>query len=248
VTTPLAPGAPEAGPNPTGTEPAPGAPEQAPQQEAAPKPPQNKPLGKPNQQAPGAPEGKTDEPAKDDPKDVDSLPSWAQKLIKDARADAGKARTSAKQQAAEEARTQLMAEISKTLGLDSDGEPTVDDLRAQLEELQTEKAQLEAAQTESSYRDLVRTTATALNADADALLDSAGFRDAVQDELDDEFTDADLAKAVKKVAAEYAKKPRFAKTAAAPRSGGEITGGPPAPAQQRPRSLTEALNREYGVG
>jgi hypothetical protein len=96
VTTPLAPGAPEAGPNPTGTEPAPGAPEQAPQQETAPKPPQNKPLGKPNQQAPGAPEGKDTEPAKDDPQDVASLPDWAQKALKKARADAGNARTTAK--------------------------------------------------------------------------------------------------------------------------------------------------------
>lgn len=247
MTTPMAPGAPEAGQT-SEAAPAPGAQDTAPQQEAAPQP-QHKPLGKPNQQTPGAPAGKADtDTAKDDPKDVDSLPSWAQKLIKDARADAGKARTSAKQQAADEARAALMAEFAKTLGLDSDGEPSVDNLRAQLEELQSEKAELEAAQTESSYRDAVRTAASAANADADALLDSAGFRDAVQAELDDEFTDEDLTKAVAKVTKEFAKKARFAKSTAPPRSGGEITGGPPAAGKQRPRSLTEALNRTYGAG
>lgn len=241
--------APEAGQNPTGTDPAPGAPETEPtQQETAPKPQQNRPLGKPNQQAPGAPDGKADtEAAKnDDPKDVSALPEWAQKLIKDARADAGKARTSAKQQAAEEARSQLMAEISKTLGLDTDGEPTVDDLRSQLEELQSEKAALEAAQTETSYREAVRTAASTLNADTEALLDSGSFRDAVAEELDEDFTDEQLTAAVAKVAKEYAKKPRFAKQAAPARSGGEITGGPPAPTKQRPRSLTEAISRDYG--
>jgi hypothetical protein len=247
VTTPMAPGAPEAGQT-SEAQPAPGAQDPAPQQEAAPKPQQNKPLGKPNQQAPGAPDGKDAEPAKEDPKDVDSLPSWAQKLIKDARADAGKARISAKQQAAEEARAQLLADISKTLGLDTNGEPTIDDLRAQLEELQSEKAELQAAQTEHSYRDAVRTAASAANADAEALLDSAGFRDAVQEELDEEFTDENLIKAVAKVTKEFAKKPRFAKQVTPPRSGGEITGGPPAPTKQRPKSLTEALGRAYGGG
>lgn len=249
MTTPLAPGAPEAGQT-SGEPPAPGAQDPAPQQqEAAPKPPQNKPLGKPNQQAPGAPDGKTDtEQPKDDPQDVSALPDWAQKALKKARADAGNARTTAKQQAAEEARTQLMAEISKAVGLDPNAEPTVDDLKTQLEELRTENSELQASQTESTYRDIVRTAATTANADADALLDSAGFLAAVQDELDAEFTDDDLAKAVAKVAKEYAKKPRFAKTTAPARSGGEIPGGPPAPTKQRPKSLNEAIRRDYGGG
>jgi hypothetical protein len=247
MTTPQAPGAPEAGQS-SGEPTAPGAPE-APRQEAAPQPPQNKPLGKPNQQAPGAPASEADtEPAKDDPKDVSALPDWAQKLIKDARADAGKARTSAKQQAAEEARTQLMAEISKTLGLNTDGEPTVDTLTTQLEELRAEKAKLEAAQTEHAYRDIVRTAANAVNADAEALLDSGSFRDAVADELGDEFTDDEMTKAVAKVAKEFAAKPRFVKTAAPARSGGEITGGPPPATKQRPQSLNEALGRAYQRG
>lgn len=244
MTTPQAPGAPEGG-QLSGDQPAPGAQEQAPQ----PQEPQNRPLGKPNaQQAPGAPAKPEAEPAKDDPQDVASLPEWAQKALKKARADAGNARTTAKQQAADEARTQLMAEISKTLGLNTDGEPTVEDLAKQLEERQARIEELEASQTENAYRDLVRSTATEVNADADALLDSKGFRDAVQDELNDEFTDAELAAAVKKIAADYAKKPRFAKQQATPaRSGGEIA-GPPAPAKQRSRSLNAAVAGAYRRG
>lgn len=248
MTTPQAPGAPEGG-QPSGDQPTPGAPEQAPQQEAPPQPPQNTPLGKPNQQAPGASADKADtEQPKDDPKDVSALPDWAQKLIKDARADAGKARTSAKQQAAEEARTALLGEISKTLGLNTDGEPTVDDLTTQLEELRAEKAELEAAQTEHAYERVVRSAATDVNADPEALLDSGSFRDAVAAELGDEFTDDDMTKAVAKVAKEFAAKPRFAKTTAPARSGGEITGGPPPATKQRPQSLNEALGRAYQRG
>jgi hypothetical protein len=243
MTTPQAPGAPEGGQTVEPT--APGAQDPAPQQG-----PNNQPLGKPDkgQQAPGAPADKPDPEPADDPQDVKSLPDWAQKALKKARSDAGNARTTAKQQAAEEARTQLMAEISKTLGLNTDGEPTVEDLAKQLEERQTRIDELEAAQTEHAYEKVVRSAATTANADADALLDSTSFLADVQDELPDEFTDADMAKAVAKVAKEYAKRPRFAKTAAPARSGGEMPAGPPAPTKQRPKSLTEALNGQYGVG
>jgi hypothetical protein len=253
VTTPLAPGAPEAGPNP-GTETAPGAPETAPQQQNNPAPPQQ--LGKPNQQgqpkAPGAPDKQpSNEPAKtdgEDPQDVSSLPDWAQKLIKKTRAEAADTRTNAKKQAAEEAKQQLTTEIAKALGLNPDDEPTVDSLTAELQELRQANEQLSAQQTENFYRDVVRTQAGALNADAEVLLDSAGFRNAVQDELDDDFTDEQLATAVKKVAAEYAKQPRFQKSAAPARSGGEITGGPPPATKQRAKSLNEAVRRQYVGG
>ena len=242
MTTPQAPGAPEGGQTAEPT--APGAQEPAPQ----PQEPQSQPLGKPvqgEQKAPGAPDDKP-EPADDDPQDVKSLPEWAQKRLKELRSEAGKARTTAKQQAADEARTQLLAEISKTLGLKTDGEPTVEDLAKQLDERQARIDELEAAQTEHAYQNAVRAAATAVNADADALLDSAGFLKDVQDELPDEFTDEDMTKAITKVAKEYAKKPRFAKTAPAARSGGDITGAPPPATKQRPKSLAEAVRRGYG--
>jgi hypothetical protein len=252
VTTPLAPGAPEAGPNP-GTETAPGAPETAPQQNNPASPQQ---LGKPNQQgqpkAPGAPDKQpSNEPAKtdgEDPQDVSSLPDWAQKLIKKTRAEAADTRTNAKKQAAEEAKQQLTTEIAKALGLNPDDEPTVESLTAELQDLRQENEQLNAQQTENFYRDLVRTTAAGLNADAEVLLDSASFRDAVQSELDDDFNDEQLTAAVKKVTAEYAKQARFQKQTAPARSGGEITGGPPPATKQRPKSLNQALSRAYGGG
>lgn len=247
MTTPAAPGAPEGG-QPSGDQPAPGAQEQAPQETAA-RPQQNRPLGKPNQgqqQAPGVPADKPETGNADEPQDVSSLPEWAQKALKKARADAGNARTSAKQQAAQEATTELMAKISKAIGLDTDGEPTVDDLTTQLQERQARIDELEAAQTEHSYRDAVRTAAAQAGADAEALMDSSSFRDAVAAELGDDFTDEELAAAVSKVTREYAKKSRFARQAAPARSGGEITGGPPPPTKQRPRSLGEALGRAYG--
>src|SRR5437879_102895 len=252
MTTPAAPGAPEGG-QPGGDTAAPGAQEPAPQNDPQ---PNNQPLGKPNRgqpqqgkpQAPGAPPDKPGSDDPDDPQDVKSLPDWAQKALKKARADAGNARTAAKQQAADEARTALLAEISKTLGLDTDGEPTVDDLAKQLEERQERIEELEATQTEHAYRAAVRSAASAVNADADALLDSGSFRDAVAAELGDEFEDDDLTKAVAKVAREFAKKPRFALTAAPSRSGGEIPGGPPAATNKRPKSLNEALRGAYHGG
>jgi hypothetical protein len=240
VTTPLPVDPAEAGlpQEPT----APGAQDPAPQQEQPNPTPQ--PLGKPNA-TPGAPPEPKPEPAAD-PQDVTALPDWAQKLIKDARADAGKARTTAKQQAADEARTNVLADISKALGITSDAEPTVESLTEQLNQRQARIDELEAKDTERNYRETVRTAADAAGADVGALLDSNQFLTDVQAELPDEFTDEQLNTAVGKVAGEYAKKPRFAKSAPAARSGGEITGGPPPTTPKRPRSLTEALGRAYG--
>lgn len=222
MTTPAAPGAPEGGQNNSGQDPAPGAQD-------------------PQQQAPGAPANQPD------PQDISALPEWAQKVIRDARADAGKARTSAKQQAAEEARNQLLADISKTLGLDPNAEPTVEQLQEQLSELSTANEQLQAAQTENFYRETIRSAAGAAGADADALMDSASFRDAVQDELDDDFSDDDLVSAVKKVTAEYAKKPRFAAHHGAARSGGDFAGGPAGPPNIDQQIADAEKNRDFAA-
>ena len=55
--------------------------------------------------------------------DVTSLPDWAQKAIKDARADAAKARTDGKKTAAQEAREAMAQEIGKAIGLVPNGTP-----------------------------------------------------------------------------------------------------------------------------
>jgi hypothetical protein len=98
------------------TEPTPGAPATEPTPQPAP--------------TPGAPEQPTE--------DITSLPEWAQKQIRDARAEAAKSRTTAKQTAAQEARDQVTAQIAKALGIGQEGEPvSAEDLAGQIEDAQT---------------------------------------------------------------------------------------------------------------
>lgn len=56
-----------------------------------------------------------------EPERVDALPQWAQKELAEARADATRARTDAKSQAAEAAKAELAQTIGKALGLVQDG-------------------------------------------------------------------------------------------------------------------------------
>ncbi len=100
-----------------------------------------------------------------------------------------------------------------------DGEPSTDDLRQRAEAAEARAAEL-------AYGNTVTRVAAQVGADAEALLDSGSFRDAVADELGDDFDDNDLKVAVTKVAKEYAKKARFAVRNGPTRSGGDITGGP----------------------
>jgi hypothetical protein len=115
--------------------------------------------------------------------DVASLPDWAQKQIADLRAEAGKARTTAKQRAADEARAELAQQIGRALGLVQDAEPI--DPAALTEQLTASQADALGARIELSvYR-----TAQRLGANADALLDSRAFVDSI-DSLDVDPTDA----------------------------------------------------------
>jgi hypothetical protein len=122
------------------------------------------------------------------------------------------------------------------------GEPTAEDLQAQLTEATTAREQAEERVAELAYETAVTRIAATAGADPEALLDSDSFRAAVSAELGDDFDDEDLRAAVTKVAKDYAKKPRFAATpAASPRGGADMAGGTPPPAKNRPRSLHEAL-------
>lgn len=115
---------------------------------------------------------------------VDSLPDPVARVIREAREEAGKSRTVAKQNAAEEARRELLASISKAVGLDS-GEkpPTPEELTQQLTQSQTERtvAQEDAAAARIELH--VYKAAARLGANADALLDSRAFCDTI-DALD----------------------------------------------------------------
>lgn len=114
------------------------------------------PTGEPTT-APGAPTGTAPvptpaAPAALDPWEgfqwdgkVESLPEPVAKIIRDARQEAGAARTTAKAQAAEEARNALLAQISGVLGVDDGGQPpTMEQLTAQAQAYQAQIASMTA--------------------------------------------------------------------------------------------------------
>ena len=74
-------------------------------------------------------------------------------------------------------------------GKPAEGEPSLDDLRAQLDEVTTAREAAEARAVELAYETTVSRVARDVGADADALLDSQSFRDAVAEELDEDFDD-----------------------------------------------------------
>jgi hypothetical protein len=118
------------------------------------------------------------------------------------------------------------------------GEPTLDDLQSRLSDATTAREEAEGRIAELAYERSVDRAARKLGADADALLDSDRFRREVSEELGDDFDDDDLSKAVQKVAAKFAKDPRFSGTRAPARSGADITGGPGAPRQVTEEELS----------
>lgn len=126
------------------------------------------------------------------------------------------------------------------------GEPTAEDLQAQITEHQEAREAAEARAAELAYQSTVGRIAGTLNLDSEALLDSGRFRDAVTEELADDFTDDDLRAAVTKVAKSktFTGNPRFAKTVGASRSGGEFNGAPASPASidQQIAEATKARN------
>jgi hypothetical protein len=146
-----------------------------------------------------------------------------------------KARQGSKANAAREAREELMAEVAKSLGLDT-AQLDAETLQAQLEEM---RDQVWAAGLERE----VNRVAAALGADAESMLDSRKFVDSLDDlaELDprsSEFKEKLEAK-VREAAAKYPAKP-----------GGAAPAGPrPDPTQgartgqaSRPTTLTQAVS------
>jgi hypothetical protein len=123
---------------------------------------------------------------------------------------------------------QQLNTLKKALGLEGE-----DDLpehaKAKLSEAEKRAEEAETRAMELAYESTVSRIAATVNADAEALLDSDSFRNAVGEELGEDFDDDDMRKAVVKVAKEFAKKPRFAKSQGSPRSGADFTGAPSAP-------------------
>ncbi|MFD8027821.1 hypothetical protein ACFV3F_03525 [Streptomyces sp. NPDC059717] len=158
---------------------------------------------------------------------VDSLPADVAKVIRDAREEAGKARTVAKQNAADEARRDLLATISKAVGLDGgDKPPTAEELTQQLA---TSKGRLTTAQEDALSARIelsVWQTAHRLGANADALLDSRAFVDSIDGLQVDPTDRAAFTAAVQaKVNEAMQANPALRASKGPGRSGGDLGGG-----------------------
>jgi hypothetical protein len=175
---------------------------------------------------------------------VNSLPPDVAKVIRDAREEAGKARTVAKQNAAEEARRELLATFSKAVGLDGgDKPPTPEELTRQLTQSQTA---LTAAQEQAASAAIelhVYKTASRLGADADALLDSRSFCDKI-DSIDVSKPEAFNTEVEAAITEALDANPKLRTGQAPRRGGGDFAGGPGT--QQRPTSLHAAIAAKLG--
>ncbi|MGC5343651.1 hypothetical protein [Streptomyces sp. DT171] len=172
--------------------------------------------------------------------DEGALPEWAQAALKSARAEAGKARTVAKQNAANEARQQLTQDIGKALGLvQDDQQATPEQLTKQLAESQ--KAARETAVHLAAYK-----AAQVEGARADRLLNSRSFTDRL-DALDPAADDfGDQVKAA--IKAEVDTDPDLYKTrpAGAVKGGADFSNG--GGADKKPATLNAAIAARLAAG
>lgn len=151
------------------------------------------------------------------PESVEALPDWAQKIINEARKDAGDSRIAAKN-AADAAKTELAQQIGKALGLVPDGEPA-DPAKLTEQLTAAQQSQRDALVELAVYR-----AAGPLGAKPDALLDSRSFLTSIKDV---DPTDGEAIKTA--VTAAITANPLL-KTQAAPApqagaSGADFTGG-----------------------
>ena len=155
---------------------------------------------------------------------VDSLPDPIAKVIREAREEAGKARVVAKRNAADEARQELLASISKAIGLD-EGEqpPTPEQLTEQLRQTTGELTSAQEQAASAAIELHIFKTAQRLGANADALLDSRAFCDTI-DSLDPSDPEA-FNKAVEKAINEALGRNPNLRAQAAGRSGADLNGG-----------------------
>lgn len=115
-------------------------------------------------------------PAKKDGEDPAATIARLQKELKTANGEAAKARTGAKKAAADEARTEIVQELGKALGLikdDKDAPPDPAALTAKIE-------QATAAHRETAVELAIYRHASAHGADPDALTDSRAFLNSIK--------------------------------------------------------------------
>ncbi len=156
-----------------------------------------------------------------------------------ARAEAGKSRINAKQAAADEARTQLVTELGKALGLVKDDTPTDPAaLQQQIAATGAENAALKQAAQFAETRQVALLTAAAQGANPAALLDSNSFLESIKGL---EPTDAEKINAAIKTAIDN--NPTLKAQAA--KSGPEFTGG--TGTAGKPKNLADAISQHYGA-
>ncbi|MGW8988714.1 hypothetical protein ACWGRF_02065 [Streptomyces zhihengii] len=156
--------------------------------------------------------------------DINSLPAWAQKALTDARAEAGKSRTVAKQNAADQARAELVEQFAQVLGIGTEKPPTADELAAQLRDTTARSDAAEERAAAAAIELHVYRTAARLGADAEALLDSRAFCDAV-DDLDPSDPAAFNTAVQAAIETALTNNPRLRARPSAGRSGGDLGGG-----------------------
>jgi hypothetical protein len=179
----------------------------------------------------GAPEGK-----------VEDLPDWAQRIIRDTRADAGKARNDAKKQAADEARQELAQNIGKAIGLIKDDDKT----KVDPTELARQLTDARGETRETKAELVVWRNQSDLKVDAKALTDSKAFSNAIKDfDPSSETFEADVKKAAQ---AALKQNPKLAAVQAAGSSSADHgAGGSGEGTKRTPKSLTDAVGGHYGT-
>ncbi|MET8765476.1 hypothetical protein [Streptomyces sp. NPDC004658] len=162
-----------------------------------------------------------------------------QKELKTANADAAKARTNAKKAAADEARTQIVQELGKALGLikdDKDAPPDPAALTAQIEKAT-------AAHRETAIELAVYRGASKHGADPEALTDSRAFLRSIADldPADEDFTK----KVTAAIKAAVADNPKLKAASAPARSSSDFSGSSEKP---KSKNTIEAQREAFRKG
>lgn len=180
---------------------------------------------------------------------IEDLPEWAQKVIKDARADAGKARTDAKKTAAEEASAATLTKVLEALGVKGNKTPTLEEVQAELDKVKNENGSKEGALKQRTIELAVYRTASkkGIDGDADALLDSRSFLEKVS-ALDPDHKEfgAKVEQAIKDAVKDNPKL-KASQAGAGTSSADHGSGGSGEGGQRQPKSLTDAVSGHYGT-
>jgi hypothetical protein len=173
---------------------------------------------------------------------VEDLPDWAQRIIRDTRADAGKARNDAKKQAAEEARQELAQSIGKAIGLIKDDDKT----KVDPTELARQLTDARGETRETKAELVVWRNQSDLKVDAKALTDSKAFSNAIKDfDPSSETFEADVKKAAQ---AALKQNPKLAAVQATGSSSADHgAGGSGEGTKRTSKSLTDAVSAHYGA-